>query len=94
MLGNSADDLSLHTIAVASRSAFPRARKTEKGATRIEVRKGKMAEEMENVDLSTDPVPPTPSATTMPIVEPVVKNGSAATGFIPLVTVVGFHHAR
>lgn len=51
-------------------------------------------QEMETVDLSTIPwVPPTPSATSMPILEPVVKNGSSV-GFIPLVTVVGFHHAR
>jgi hypothetical protein len=60
----------------------------------MDLKEAKMAEEMENVDLSIpSPVPATPSATTMPILEPVVKNGSAM-GFIPLVTVVGFHHAR
>ncbi len=62
--------------------------------------------DMENIDLA-EPAPAAiailatesapPSATTAPIVEPAKNsnaNGTPAAGFVPLVTVVGFHHAR
>ncbi|KAE8444498.1 hypothetical protein EG329_000482 [Mollisiaceae sp. DMI_Dod_QoI] len=61
---------------------------------------------MENIDLA-EPAPAAiailatesalPSATTAPIVEPAENsnaNGTSVAGFVPLVTVVGFHHAR
>ncbi|KUJ16840.1 uncharacterized protein LY89DRAFT_66177 [Mollisia scopiformis] len=50
---------------------------------------------MADADLETVDLSPAAEATTMPIEEPVTKNGNAASaGFVPLVTVVGFHHAR
>lgn len=61
--------------------------------------------DMQNIDLTpaptsaeeTNPPPATATTTTIPIVEPPVTknaNGVPAMGFVPLVTVVGFHHAR
>lgn len=61
-------------------------------------RKEKMADpDMQTVELSTPPEEKTETvATAMPIEETVAKNGNKEkdTGFVPLVTVVGFHHAR